>query len=81
MSWVTALPPLQVNPASMTQVEEQPSPDTVLPSSQASTPAFKPSPHTERQALEEVDPAEEKVATGHVVQTEAPPREYVLTGH
>ena len=37
--------PLQLQPDSTVQVEEQPSPDVVLPSSQVSVPSITPSPH------------------------------------
>jgi hypothetical protein len=46
MSGVVELPPLQNQPASMEHAEEQPSPPSMLPSSQPSAPMRRLSPHT-----------------------------------
>ncbi len=75
VSFDVVLPPLHVYPASTAQEEEQPSPDTVFPSSQPSLPPRLLSPQTATQELEEVEPAEEKVAAGQLVQADAPDRE------
>ncbi len=74
-SLLVKLPPLHAYPASMTQEEEQPSPSPELESSQLSTPAFKPSPQTGRQEVEDVDPPDEKVAGEQEVQVELPASE------
>ncbi len=72
LSLIKVVPPLQVYPSSILQVEEQPSPDTVFPSSHSSVRALRLSPQIGEH---EAEPGEANVAASQGVQAEAPANE------